>query len=274
MMYSKINKSNINFTSGMNKNTVFACQKFNPLNIEKILTNNHIKTDCAGNKPIAFCLNQIFKIFDFLQTRTNKSLYVFNFPEFKVYKQDELIDGINVKNFCIPETQTILKNTPPFKTGSILQEQIASLEELDYVIEDDFKNGKRSSGHFLSETIHEILHSTYINHIYKKYGYLGSCPYTRSLYPAKNTIKDGLAIMKELQNKIFSQEENTIIRNVLGHYATLPLNQYHEVFAETFTKLICDCISDKDILPTKNPLDELLKYPPKFLAILTKVINI
>ena len=57
-------------------------------------------------------------------------------------------------------------------------------------------------------------------------------------------------------------------------YASRPVNQYHEVFAETFTKAICESLSEQDALPTKNPFEILKKYPPEFFKILYKVINI
>ena len=53
----------------------------------------------------------------------------------------------------------------------------------------------------------------------------------------------GLKIMDILQQKVFSREENEIIKNNLGLYSLSPENQYHEVFAETFTKIICNCLS-------------------------------
>ena len=54
-------------------------------------------------------------------------------------------------------------------------------------------------------------------------------------------------------------------------YSLSPKNQYHEVFAETFTKIICNCLSSKDSLPVKNPLDEMKSLPCEFLKILSKL---
>ena len=167
----------------------------------------------------------------------------------------------------------MLKNELSFETGSVFQKKILNLENWDSKIETDFLKNKRSSGHFLAETIHELMHSVYIKLIYTKYGYGGKCPYTNSLYPCSNSNKSGLDVMYELQNKNFSKEENLTINYVLGNYATKPRNQYHEVFTETFTKLICDSLSD-DAMPKANPLDGLKRLPPEFLKILYKVLNI
>ena len=81
----------------------------------------------------------------------------------------------------------------------------------------------------------------------------------------------GLKIMDILQQKVFSREENEIIKNNLGLYSLSPENQYHEVFAETFTKLICNCLSEKDSTLTSNPIDELKKLPKEFLLIIQKL---
>lgn len=101
-------------------------------------------------------------------------------------------------------------------------------------------------------------------------GLNGNCPYTKQKY-GKIQNNNGLKVMQILQNKTFNTKENNIIKNVLGLYSSLPKNQYHEVFAETFTKLICDSLSDDTSLPIKNPLDELKKYPTEFLNILHKI---
>ena len=66
-------------------------------------------------------------------------------------------------------------------------------------------------------------------------------------------------------------EENEIIKNNLGLYSLSPENQYHEVFAETFTKIICNCLSPQDSLPVKNPLEEMKSLPCEFLRILAKL---
>ena len=271
-MYPTISTNfSLNFTAGLNKKLSAKCLFFESRDLERKLSlYENIDANFKGNKPIAFCLSQIYDIFNQLNIKILK----FKFPRFRVFNQSQL--AINFKNtaFCLPETQLILKDDLPFETGSIFQKEIDNIEHLNALIEKDYQNGNRSSNHFLADTIHEIMHSIFIDKIYQKYGYNGICPYTKEKYPMKNTQKDGLEIMKELQNKRFSDKENAIIESILGKYAAKPLNQYHEVFAEFFTKLICESLSSKTALPNKNPFENIQKYPKEFLSIIAKIINI
>lgn len=231
-MYPTISTNfSLNFTAGLNKKLSAKCLFFESRDLERKLSlYENIDANFKGNKPIAFCLSQIYDIFNQLNIKILK----FTFPRFRVFNQSQL--AINFKNtaFCLPETQLILKDDLPFETGSIFQKEIDNIEHLNALIEKDYQNGNRSSNHFLADTIHEIMHSIFIDKIYQKYGYNGICPYTKEKYPMKNTQKDGLEIMKELQNKRFSDKENAIIESILGKYAAKPLNQYHEVFCRIF----------------------------------------
>lgn len=121
----------------------------------KLSLYENIDANFKGNKPIAFCLSQIYDIFNQLNIKILK----FTFPRFRVFNQSQL--AINFKNtaFCLPETQLILKDDLPFETGSIFQKEIDNIEHLNALIEKDYQNGNRSSNHFLADTIHEIMHS-------------------------------------------------------------------------------------------------------------------
>lgn len=67
--------------------------------------------------------------------------------------------------------------------------------------------------------------------------------------------------------------QHNIINKVLEKYATTSLNQYHEIFAETFTKLICENLNE-DAKLNANPFEKIKEYPHDFLMILTKVLNV
>ena len=272
MIPTILNHSNnsINFTSGINRKLSVKCLVFDVENYERILTNNGIDVSFQKDNSVAFCLSKVNDIFNKLKSKE----FRFLFPQFRVFNQNQLINNIPNLAFCLPESQSVLKDESPFKTGSIFHKKVESIEELDSIIESDYKSGKRSSGHFLAEIIHEIMHGVFIDKIYKKYGYGGKCPFTKEKYPIKNLGKSGVAIMKELQVKSFSKEENNTIKEFLGEYSTHPINQYHEVFAEFFTKLICDTLSEKTALPVKNPKDEIKKYPKELLSIITKVLQV
>lgn len=262
--------NSINFTSGMSRNLSAKCLVFDTVKYERELADKGIEALFQQNSSIAFCLSIVSDIFNQLKAKE----FNFKFPQFRVYKQNQLINNIPNLAFCLPESQLVLKEESPFKTGSIFYKQVESIEQMDDIIDSDYKNGKRSSGHFLAEIVHEIMHGIFIDKIYKKYGYDGECPFTKEKYPIKDLGVSGVAIMKELQVKSFSKEENNTIREFLGEYSTHSKNQYHEVFAEFFTKLICDTLSEKTAMPVKNPKDEIKKYPKEFLSIITKVLQV
>ena len=167
----------------------------------------------------------------------------------------------------------VLKNEDSFETGSIFYPQERFIEELDAKIEESFNNNERSSSHFLAPIFHEIFHEKYVDAIYKKYGYNGECLYTSQKYPTKDLEIGGYEKMKQLEVLSLDNNENEIIKNVLGSYSAEGTNQYHEIFAETFTKLFCDALSD-DLVLRSNPLEDLKKYPKEFLQIFNKILKV
>ncbi len=142
--------------------------------------------------------------------------------------------------FCLQKISEIFD---VLKTKTRLK--IFDLKIANIRLDENFSRDERTSSHYLSPFIHEIMHGVYVDYIYKK--------------------------MDILQQKVFSREENEIIKNNLGLYSLSPENQYHEVFAETFTKIICNCLSPQDSLPVKNPLEEMKSLPCEFLRILAKL---
>ena len=262
---------NITFQSGLNNQLLNQCRNTNTSNIEKILLSNSIKASFDSNKPVAFSIQKILEIFKLIKQKTGSELFTLKTPQILTYLKPQLSFDFTGYGFCIPETQTVIKNKPPFLTGSIFYEKEESLESLNEKLDENYKNNKRSSSHYLAPFIHEIMHAFYIDKIYQQHGYEGNCPYTRQKYPHNNP--DGLNIMQKLKRQVFSADENKVIETFLGKYAATSINQYHEVFAETFTKLICDCLSDKNSMPVTTPFEELKKYSPKFLKIFQKIIS-
>ena len=259
---------NINFKSGLNKALIKECQSTNVRNLEKSLSSNNIPSDFGFNKPVAFAVGKVFEIFNLLKKQAK--IFDISAPRIQAYLKSDLNFNFKGYGFCVPETQSILKNQPPFETGSLFFQKENSIEEINAKLDETFSNNERSSSHYLAPFIHEFMHGIYIDYVYKKYGYEGECPYTAQKY--KSSEKDcGLKVMNILQNLQFNNCENGLIQNILGKYAATSKNQYHEVFAETFTQVICKCLSDKDSLPIKNPLDEFKKYPKEFINIIKKL---
>lgn len=274
MEVKSINK-HVSFRSGLNYTLLKESHNISIKEIESFnLKTRKINIDFCNCNPIAFCLQKVFKIFDILKQKTGKKIFDINIPNIQVYTPPELFFEHTGYGFCIPETQKVIINTPPYNTGSVFYKKEDSLEQINKETEDSFNNGNRSSSHFLANTIHEIMHSSYLNMIYNKYGYNGNCSYTKEKYPLINKNKSGLDVLKLLQILTLSQHENNIIQNVLGTYSIGIQNQYHEIFSETFTQLICKSLSEKNALPIKNPLEDLNRYPKEFLNILFKILSI
>lgn len=268
-MHIKELKNNINFQSGLNNNLIKQSKNVKVKKIEANFLYNQVDTNFKDCQSIAFTADKVFQIFDNLSRKLKINTFQISIPRIQIYQKKNLIFDFQGYGFCIPETQQILKKEFPFETGSIFFEKENSLEEINQKLDESFKKEERSSSHYLAPFIHEFLHNSYINYIYTKYGYEGICPYTSKKY--HNDKNCGHSIMRELQTLKFNEHENKIIRENLGQYATTSQNQYHEVFAETFTKLICNCLSAENSTLCSNPIDELKKLPKEFLTIVKKL---
>lgn len=254
MLSIQQNYANVPFKAGLNNNVVRLQHVFDCKFAEKYLQKQGINSNFLNNKSLALAtniavdiLNKLHSTFDF---------FYFWSPSINVYNTKDLLLDNDLYHFCIPEQKNVLTNHPTFEPASIFYSNVSSLEELDFQSEQAKKLGLKNTNHYLADIIHEMMHAVYLNTIYKKYG------------------KKSLLVLQKLEQKCFTPEENEVIKNVIGQYATNPLNQYHEVFADTFTKSICDSISTNEILPMENPLDKFKKYPKEFINIMKKVLNV
>lgn len=264
------NNNTINFKSGLNKTIVKNCVNTKASDVETLFKKSNIESDFRQSNTVAYLVKNSVNILEILKKKTGAKLFNYSVPGIFAYTLGDLTFDFSGKNFCIPETRKVLKDRDSFKTGSLFFESCESIEHLDSYTEKGFKNNIRSSSHYLSTIIHEFMHNVYLNYIYMKYGYEGSCAYTKQKYYSKEKQNNTYDILRDLQTRSFTDRENQIIENTIGKYATGKLNQYHEVFAETFTKLICDSLSKKGV-PEKNPIDLLKHLNPEFLIILNKV---
>ena len=190
------------------------------------IDGNHITFSSGLNRALTRSCNQINVKYveTLLQNKSVSADFQMNkTAAFCLQKISEIFDVL--------KTKTRLKNF--------------DLKVSNIRLEESYSKDERTSSHYLSPFIHEIMHGVYVDYIYKK--------------------------MDILQQKVFSREENEIIKNNQGLYSLSPENQYHEVFAETFTKIICNCLSPQDSLPVKNPLEEMKSLPCEFLRILAKL---
>ena len=95
------------------------------------------------------------------------------------------------------------------------------------------------------------------------------CDYLREIYPIKQNKITGVQLLKILESKVLSPKENEIVYETIGKYSTQPINQYLEIFSETFTKFICGSLKDGRL--NNNPFEQLKKTTQEFQKILHKV---
>ena len=190
-------------------------------------------------------------------------------PAIFVYDKNNIIDKSMADNFCIADTQEILSNEYPFAGRSVFFKDFHNLEEVDIKSEILYSEKISSSPHFLAPFIHEWLHSLQLHFIYDKYGYGGNCEYLKGMYPDKCKGIKGVELIKELETKILTPEENEIIFDNLGEYSIKPVNQYLEIFSEAFTQLICSSLNGVELV--KSPLDLLKNKNLEFQKLIEKV---
>ena len=266
----KINHSeNLAFHSGFTTKIAIEEKLVNPTKIETNFMNSYnVEASFNQNKSAAlankFCADIFTKLAD-----VTKNSYTFP-PCIKLYDKKYLTDISLAENFCIPDTKEVLTNDYPFPGRSIFFKEFKKLRYVDDITEFQYKNKRTSSPHFLAPFIHEWLHSLQLDSIYNKFGYGGNCDYLNSIYPTKNQKITGFDLIKNFQTKTLTPKENEIVYDVLGEYATLPINQYFEVFSEAFTKFICASLEGVKLV--KNPIDLLKMAPKEFLNILSKII--
>lgn len=258
----------ITFRAGLNTKILLREQMVNVKQQEKMWHESlGVETRFLDNKAGAlanlFCLN----IFDKLSSKLKLNLFLP--PSIYLYKAEEKIDTNAPSNFCISDTQRVLKNEYPFAGRALFFKNFENLKNVDDLSEKMFSNKISSSPHFLAPFIHEWLHSLQLHYIYTKFGYGGSCMYMNEVYPPQETNKSGVELIKELETKKLSEKENEILFDNLGEYSTQPMNQYLEVFSEAFTKLICKSLRNGVLV--KNPFDELNNMGQDFQDILKKV---
>ena len=135
-------------------------------------------------------------------------------------------------------------------TYSILAPNVFnSLEQINEITDSKKIDKLQSSSHFLHPFIREWIHSivSYYN---------------------DTTAKGTSCVYKWIiaaDNKILSNHENEIVYSVLGeHASTMSPYQSREVFAEAWTKFICESLDTDCINFKKDPLDEMKKTPKNF----------
>lgn len=269
-MIMKINsENNINFGHGLSSKILLKEKFINVSKQTRIFQEKYgVETNFLNNKSAALANKLCADIFEKL---AEKSSFKFSFPPAIFMYQKRNVLFRDTGNFCIPDSREVLRNEYPFAGRSIFFKEFKNLELINERVEKMHSSNTMSTSHFLYSFIHEWLHSIHLDYIYQKYGYGGECEYLKEIYPLKDSPKTGVELLKELETKTLSKEENEIIFDNLGLYATGTINQYLEIFSEAFTKFICASLKNEKLI--KDPLEELKKTSPEFQKILKKVIN-
>lgn len=270
-MKVEFRNNNITFKQGLSSKILQAEKLINVEKQAKLFAENYgVEVEFLNNKSATLANCYCLKILLELATKFNTMISLP--PAVFLYKENNLIDNSMSDNFCISDTQDVLKNEYPFAGRSIFFKDFYNLKEIDIKSEILYSKKISSSPHFLAPFIHEWLHSLQLHSIYDKYGYGGDCEYLKKMYPDKGKGIKGVELIKELETKNLTPEENEIIFDNLGEYATKPENQYLEVFSETITQLICSSLKGTEIV--KSPLDLLKNKNAEFKKIIEKVCNI
>ena len=271
MKTEHVNKT-INFKSGLTRELLSAGKRTKIGPVERNMVKYGTEADFGKNRSIAFMNNLCCDIFENIQKKEGIKL---NYPPFIIAYNRKNISDLNfADNFCIPDTEEVLTNDYPYPARSIFFNDKIKLEELNQACDSFYNDKKISSSHFLSPVIHEWIHSFHLDYIYNKYGYGGDCEYLKSVYDNRQMPqKTGYNLLLEHETKTLSDKENSLVFDILGEYATKPLNQYLEILAETMSKFICDSLSE-DCKLKKNPFDLIKKTPKEFQEILIKSINL
>ena len=266
--------STTNFKSGMNAQILRMEKNIIPRHVENYFCNLPTKDwrsfyniDFKDNKAMAtaskLCadiFNNMRKLFDYrngysMQDLTSpQDLYVYNPEDHEFYKNRSFFEISNGNLFRE-------KDKAVFEMGTVFMPNfLKKLDHVDFHTETNYAQRKTSTPHFLNPFIHEWLHAIFDKTIYS---YCFRCTYdfdkTRYNYS-----------IQELTDK-----EKEIISDLLSTYpASRNVNQYAETFAESWTKFICDSLSDDCTTFKKNPLDLMRATPKEFQEILKKVSQV
>lgn len=268
MLQINYTNSNFNFKSGLNGKTILQEKLINTAVQEKIFANKYgVEAQFLNNKSSALANKLCMNIFQDLSKNLSHCYSLP--PAITTYNASALIDEKSPVNFCVPDTKKVLKHDYPFPGRSIFFRNFHNLDEINNISEQLFQAKISSSPHFLAPFIHEWIHSFHLDYIYKTFGYGGTCNYLKENYPDKPTQITGVQLLKCLETKKISPQENEIIYDTLGQYSTKPVNQYPEIFSETATKCICDSLDGYKLV--KNPFEVFKKLHPDFQKIFKKI---
>ncbi len=250
---------NTNFKSGLTCKIIKDIKSTNVAKAQEDFKKIGMNADFKGKQAI--CANFVYAT-NILYDLSEKFKLPFDFVPYavRVYENKELCKPGEYRAFSINDTGKILTDEPSFIGGSIFfNSNHSGLFQSNQLADKDYKNGRRSSSHFLTNTLHEWFHTIHMDLMYKKLGYEGECPILRDEYH-KEGVNNGLTEYERLSN-VDLKDLPESFKRYIGSYA-IEENSLLEVFAELMTKITTDSL-DKNLNVIKNPLDNLPKDLPE-----------
>ena len=263
-----------NFKSGMNAQILKMEKNIIPRHVENYFCNlptadwrSFYNIDFKDNKAMAtasrLCadiFNNMRKLFDYrngysMQTLTSpQDLFVYNPEDHDIYKGRSFFEISNSN--LIRE-----KDKPVFEMGTVFMPNfLKKLDQVDFHTEANYSQRKTSTPHFLNPFIHEWLHAIFDKTIYS---YCFRCTHDFDKTRYNYSIQELTDKEKEIKSDLIST-----------YPASRNTNQYAETFAESWTKFICESLSDDCRTFKKNPLDLMRAMPKEFQEILKKVSQV
>ena len=270
-------QNNTNFKAGLTKQIMQKEKSIRVSDVKNQLTHSPYRDwqdlyllDFRGNKAHALACKMCAKIFvqfkkahDYRKNMSVQKLvlphgiYVFNENELSTTLPEELHQFFTAN---INHNNTFRNKMLIYRQTIMLNNFYKSFEELDVQMDENKHNNFLSSGHFLHGHIHEWIHAIQGKIIYNM-AFIRSGSYEATIH---NYFKQEL-----------SEQEREIVADTLGEFASAQeKNQYPEVFAEAWTKFICNSLNKDCSGFDKDPIDELKKTPKEFQTILKKVSDI
>ena len=239
--YKSSIQNKISFGAGWTRAVEKQIEKCDVAEIVQRLAKQGIESDFKNNKIIAWCSDQVIRIFNTLNKKYKlnldlpKAIFVEDFATLNIPNKGDrgLCNWHPAHLFSSPDKitgeRTVLLNSFDSQLESTPPnlQWLFRWEQIDTITEQAYKEGKISSNHFLHFFIHEFCHSAHNGHLYRQLG-------------SKEMLKKlrGLETLENLEK---------------GH----PL----EVLANEMAKKIQDSLDDS-FSPKYNPFQNAL-YPKK-----------
>lgn len=177
-------------------------------------------------------------------------------PQIRVYNSENRVFDFIPENFCIYSENQVLKNESLFQPGAIFVKNRDDVQKINHEYDWMFERGERCSPHFLSDVIHEWVHSLHVRNVCNN-------EYYQKLLARK---KD--KAFRDYDSFKLDRDVKRQVAKSLGRYATF-FDSKTELIAEGVTKLVTDVLNPESFLVERNPLDNINSIP----AVVRKLIQ-